>query len=260
MFEDEEWLSLTKICCLLRDGSNNVNLYLAMKTFRYLFFILLLHAGNSLYAQKLLRGKIFAAHTDTTLGYASVYNASTRVTARSGMDGLYTIAAKPGDRMIFSASGYRPDTIRVSDGALQAGLDVPLEMWVISLKGVNVTNSYQADSLARREYYSDIYNQPDLTGRNRPADGVGISISPFSYLSKGAKEKRQLRKRLEREEREAYIDNNFQPGWVSRATGLKGDSLSRFLYVYRPSYEFCRKTDHQGMLIYVNDKMKEFRK
>jgi len=45
-----------------------------------------------------------------------------------------------------------------------------------------------------------------------------------------------------------------------KLTGLHDDSLRLFMYRYRPSYSFCRKTGREDMLIYINDKLKEFRK
>ena len=84
-------------------------------------------------------------------------------------------------------------------------------------------------------------------------------FSKFHKKAKESKQKRGLRKRLEKEKKENYIDHSFAMPWVKNVTGLDGDSLSVFMYRYRPSYKFCRKTDRQGMLIYINDKLKEFR-
>jgi hypothetical protein len=139
--------------------------------------------------------------------------------------------------------------------------DVTLYKQIVTLKNVTVTSSYQADSLARRNYYSHIYErQPGITGRNTPSNGFGISLSPFSYFSYQAKQKRQLKKRLIRQEEENYVDRRFPVEWVARVTGLRGDSLSRFMALYRPSYTFCRKNDREKMLLYINEKFKEFKK
>jgi hypothetical protein len=153
------------------------------------------------------------------------------------------------------------DTITVQFGHLLTQYDVTLRRQIISLQDVKVAASYQADSLNRRNYYSHIYaKQAGITGRNRPADGFGVTLSPVSFFSKESKQKRILRERLERQEKEIFIDHSFSFPWVKSMTGLSGDSLSLFMYSYRPSYSFCRKTDRQGMLQYVNEKLKEFRK
>ncbi len=117
------------------------------------------------------------------------------------------------------------------------------------------------DSLARRNYYNDIFaKQPGITGRNTPSSGFGISVSPFSFFSREAKQKRLLKKRLLKQEEESYVDRSFPVEWVSRLTGLRGDSLTRFMSLYRPSYKFCRNNNRDKLLLYINDKVKEFKK
>ena len=154
-----------------------------------------------------------------------------------------------------------PDTATVIYSMLLALHDVTLYKEIITLKNVTVTSSYQKDSLARRNYYSDIYaRQPGITGLNTPQYGFGVSVSPLSYFSYRAKQKRQLKKRLLKQEEESYVDRSFPKEWVSNLTGLRGDSLSRFMMLYRPSYKFCRENNREKMLIYISDKLKEFKK
>jgi hypothetical protein len=191
----------------------------------------------------------------------NVYNLNTKLSIRSGKDGSYTIPAAEGDKIIFSITGFKPDTATVIYSMLLALHDVMLYKEIITLKNVTVTSSYQMDSLARRNYYNQIFaKQPGITGRNTPSSGFGISISPFSFFSREAKQKRQLKKRLLKQEEESYVDRSFPVEWISRLTGLRGDSLSRFMTLYRPSYKFCRKNNRDGMLLYINDKLKEFKK
>lgn len=227
---------------------------------RFLFLLVMVNLFHRLSAQQTLKGKMYEAFTDSVISAVNILNTNTRSSVRSAVDGSYSITAAEGDIIIFSASGFKADTITVSFSLLLTPFDLNLHRQVVSLKEVRVTGSYQADSLARRNYYSHIYaKQAGITGRNRPANGVGVTLSPVSFFSKESKQKRGLRKRLEKEEKENYIDHSFPLEWVKNITGLRGDSLSLFMYRYRPSYKFCRKTDRQSMLIYINDKVKEFR-
>ncbi len=228
-------------------------------TARLLFLslaILYFHAGRG---QETLTGKIFSPN-DSVIKGASVLNTRTRTVTQSNKEGQYTIPVAEGDRIIFSMAGYLPDTVTVLYSMLLTHHDITLKIHFISLKGVTVTGSYEADSLARRNFYKHIYDQRGITGGNRPTDGVGISISPLSHFSQKAKQQRQLKKRLIQQERDAYIDRTFPAEWVARLTRLEGDSLNLFLYRYRPSYTFCRRTNREEMLVYINDKLKEFRK
>ena len=212
-------------------------------------------------AQLIVKGKIYDAETDSVIVAVNVYNLNTKQSARSGIAGNYAIAAAEGERLVFSIAGFKPDTVTVMYDMLLIQYDVTLRKQIVTLKNVTVTSSYQADSLMRRNYYSHIYEkQPGITGRNTPSNGFGISLSPFSYFSHQAKQKRQLKKKLIRQEEEDFIDRCFPVEWVAKLTSLRGDSLSRFMALYRPSYSFCRKNNREKMLLYINEKFKEFKK
>jgi len=214
----------------------------------------------AIHAQSIVKGTIYDAKTDSVVATVNVYNVSTKRSARSDLKGNYSIIATEGDQLVFSIAGYKPDTVTVEYSMLLAQHDVTLRNEVITLKNVTVTSSYQADSLARRNHYENMYKLPNITGRNTPQYGFGISLSPFSHFSSEAKQKRQLKKRLIKEEQEYYVDRSFPKQWVASVTGLRGDSLNRFMMLYRPSYSFCRKSSREQMLIYVSDKLKEFKK
>ena len=225
-----------------------------------LFALLIFTFSIEIHAQSGVKGKIYEAKTDSVISSVNVYNLNTKLSARSGIDGSYSINAAEGEQLVFSIVGYEPDTVTVLYSMLLVHHDVTLHREVISLKNVTVTSSYQADSLARRDFYGDIYNLPGITGRNTPAHGFGISVSPFSFFSAEARQKRQLKKRLIKEEQEYYVDRSFPKQWVASVTGLQGDSLTRFMILYRPSYSFCRKSSREQMLIYVSEKLQEFKR
>jgi len=229
---------------------------------RLIIFILLsLSFCGNLNAQTFLKGKVYEAGTDSLINGVTVFNSTAKLSVHSRADGSYTIMAAEGDRIIFSSIGFVPDTIKVSYDMLLTQHDVTLSVQAISLKPVTVISSYSADSLARRDYYKYIYKkQPGITGFNTPQYGVGISLSPLSYFSAESKKKRQLKKQLIKNEQEAFIDFSFPVDWVEKLTGLHGDSLRLFMYRYRPSYSFCRETSREDMVVYISDKLKEFRK
>ena len=229
---------------------------LQLKLFAFLLFTLCIE----IHAQSIVKGKIYDAKTDSIVAAVNVYNLNTKQSARSDLSGSYSIIAEEGDQLVFSIVGYKPDTTTVVYSMLLAQHDVTLRNEVITLKNVTITSSYQGDSLARRNFYDKMYTLPNITGRNTPQYGFGISISPFSHFSSEAKQKRQLKKRLIKEEQEYYVDRSFPKQWVGSITGLRGDSLTRFMILYRPSYSFCRKSSKEQMLIYVSEKLKEFKK
>ena len=225
-----------------------------------LFALLLITLCIEIHAQPGVKGKIYEAKTDSTIGAVNVYNLNTKLSARSDSNGSYSISAAEGERLVFSRVGYRPDTVTVVYYMLLTQLDVTLRKEVITLENVTVASSYRADSLARRDFYSNAYNLPGITGRNTPSHGFGISISPFTFFSRESRQQRQLKKRLIRDEQEYYVDRSFAKQGVASVTGLHGDSLTRFMILYRPSYSFCRKSSREQMLLYVSEKLKGFKK
>ena len=248
---------LTNICRV----NNPIFIVLKMIARPAIVILILVNCSNNLFSQSLLRGKIYRAATDVVADDVNVFNLDEKLSSRSDSSGSYSIKAKEGDKIVFSAVGFNSDTITVRYDMLLVSYDVSLAKKVISLKPVIVTNSYKADSVARRNYYQDIYaKQSGITGFNRPENGVGIVLSPLSYFSATSRQKRQLKKRLIEQEHDYFIDYSFPAEWVEQLTGLHGDSLRLFMYKYRPSYSFCKKTNRQGMLLYVNEKIKEFRK
>lgn len=219
-------------------------------TYRLFFILLQIGILHSATAQNKVEGKVYNSSSDTTLGGVTVRNKNLRITATSSKEGAYRILAEEGDTLIFSTVGFVPDTIRVQLHMLYTAYDVTLERKMITLEMVRVSSTYSQDSLNRRNEYADIFRkQNGITGGNTPSNGFGISLSPFSYFSGAAKRKRELKKRLLKEEQDDYIDRSFPKEWVQRLTGLTGDSLNLFMYTYRPSYEFCRKTDRDDMLL-----------
>lgn len=224
-----------------------------------LFF---LYAALPVLSQTSITGKVYEATTDSVLAGVTVMNSAGTSFVQTDKNGYYHIAAREDDKLIFTISGYEPDTLLVENYMFYTRMDITLHVKAILLKGVTVlATDYRTDSLNRRAYYGHLldHKEPGITGRNTPG-GFGIVLSPLSHFSRESRQRRELRKRLERAERDDYIDRLFSAELVKRVTRLEGDSLRLFMYTYRPSYDFCRKTSTTEMLVYISDKLKEFRK
>src|SRR5205814_8122338 len=165
-------------------------LFLTMLLRLQLVAFLLFSFCIGIHAQSIVKGKVYDAKTDSTIAAVNVYNINTKQSARSDISGSYSITATEDDQLVFSIVGYRPDTVTVVYSMLLAQHDVTLRNEIITLRNVTVTSSYQGDSLARRNYYDNMYKLPNITGYNTPQYGFGISLSPFSHFSQEAKQKR----------------------------------------------------------------------
>lgn len=229
--------------------------------FRFAVILLILFHAAEAAAQSALQGKIYDGKTDSLLAGVTIMNITGKKFVLSDRNGQYTISAAENDLLVFSFSGYSPDTIPVEPYMFYTRFDITLKPQSLELKGVTVVaTNYQTDSLNRQAYYRHILSkrEPGITGRNTPV-GFGISLSPFSHFSRESKARRALKKRIAREEKESYIDHQFSAELVKRITRLEGDSLRLFMYSYRPGYEFCRKNGSLEMLIYISDCLKKFR-
>lgn len=232
-----------------------------MMLYRFISFSILIFLQQITFAQTFLKGKIHKAGSDSIGAYVTVTNITKAFVQLSSANGVYSIEANDKDKIVFSYVGYASDTVIVEQQLLITGYDAYLAIGkAVTLLGVTVTGNYRIDSLERRKYYENIYNkQTKITGGNAPADGFGIVFSPVSFFSKSGKQTRGLKKRLKKQEENYFIDYVFSPAWVSSITGLKGDSLRLFMYQHRPSYKFCRDKDRTTLILYINDRLKEFR-
>lgn len=229
----------------------------------YFFLLLSLLVLASARAQQ-LGGRISKKESSEIIQGANISNLTQKKRNVSDMGGNYLIAAAPGDTIVFSSAGYKPDTIIVRVSILSSDYDVSLAPNITRLQNVTVTDydKYQADSIERRNNYATLLDKKHpvkLMNEKRPGDAPGFNFSPIGYFSKGEKEKRRLKERIEKQEEDFFIDYKFPASRVSQLTGLKGDSLRIFMYRYRPTYKFCREASSQDILMYVNEKMKKFK-
>jgi hypothetical protein len=227
-----------------------------------LFLLLFSFSGQ---AQQFLTGKVFKEDSKEVLVSVSIYNASRRIHELSEESGSYRIQVASGERVIFSSVGYRADTLTVTTDMLSGDYPVYLEPRAQTLQSVTVgsQSNYEVDSVARRGEYSWIYdhgNVARLEKDRKGADGVGISIDLFKNASSADKQRERLKKRLVKEEEQYYVDSRYNREYIARLTKLQGDSLQRFVALYRPTYDFCRKAATVDILVFISDNIKKFRK
>jgi hypothetical protein len=226
--------------------------------------ILILLIPSLLEAQT-LRGRIIDRDFDLVLPAVNIYNRTKNVFRQSDRGGNYSILASEGDTIFVSTSGYKQDTLIIKRRWLIDTVNIYMYRKYVRMSEVKISGMdvYQEDSISRAEEFEDVIEKgptSTIRGGNAPSDGVGISISPFTYFSSSEKKKREFRKQFEKQEEAAYVDYRFSKVNVSRLTGLKGDSLQQFMLRYRPTYKFCRSANHEDMLRYVNEKFKEYMK
>lgn len=227
-----------------------------------LFFLIAL--PSAAFAQQELYGKVVKRGGTEILPGVTVFNVSRDKYNQTDMGGNFKITATAGDTLLFSSVGYRPDTIIVVPYMFDENYIVPLTPNVVTLARVEVDEmtNYEQDSLKRRESYGFILDRPHtkLVNKKKPGDAPGFSFSPIGRFSAAERHKRDFEKKLEEQEKDYYIDYKFSPGRVAQLTRLKGDSLHEFMLRYRPSYDFCRNATSKDILLYINEKLTEYKK
>ena len=213
-------------------------------------------------AQGLVTGNIKG--NSELLFAATIQNISQHRVNTSDLGGNYKIAAEIGDTMIFSHLGYISDTIVVNSTMFSERLPVELKEKISYLASVDVNemSKYTLDSLSRREDYDYIFknkNARPLWDNKLSGDGRGVNFSPIGHWSANEKQKRKLKERLEKEDKEEFIYYKFSRR-VPRLTGLRGDSLFMFINTYKPTYEYCLHASSLDILLYINDKLVLFKK
>lgn len=225
-----------------------------------LLLIPLLFLTSVAWCQDQLKGVVRSAQTGLVMANVSVRNLSSNKVSLTNEEGAYSIRVAEDDTLIFSITTYFPDTVKVSYGQILTSYDPELLMDMKSLRNVTVRSNYRYDSANRASDYKDLTDRMrNITGGNRPTDGVGVSLSPLSYFSQRAKKQRKAKRNMESREEQAYIDDKFSVYAVERLTRLQGDSLSLFMYMYRPTYKQARKMDRDDMIEYISEKLIAFR-
>ena len=220
----------------------------------------LLFSGAS--AQGIVSGNIKG--NSELLFAATIQNITQHRLNTSDLGGNYKIAAEIDDTVIFSHLGYISDTIVVNSAMFSERLPIELKEKVTALASVDVNemSKYSLDSLTRREDYDYIFknkNAIPLWDNKLSGDGRGVNFSPIGHWSANQKQRRKLKERLEREDKEEFIYYKFSRR-VPRLTGLRGDSLIAFINTYKPSYEYCLHATSLDILLYINDKLILFKK
>ena len=133
-------------------------------------------------AQNVFFGKIYLKNTDSTLSGIYIFNSGKSIKTISDNEGRFSVEANEGDKIIFSGYAIKSDTITLTFDMILTQYHVEIEQKYITMETVTIKRSYRADSLNRRNDYRRIFeNTPNITGGNRPTDGVGISFSLFSF-------------------------------------------------------------------------------
>lgn len=213
-----------------------------------------------------VRGQITDPTTKTTLYPATVRNKNTNARVFSDNGGYYRISARKGDLIIVSFIGYVSDSFTVANMVGTEVHDIRLYTQERFLPGVEVSgkwNPYQLDSISRNEEFKpflETENRDLVDKSKRGQGGFGIVFSPFSRYSQKEKDLRKFKKLYADYDKQSYVDYRYSKAFVTRVTGLVGDSLLQFIYKYTPSHDFLRNATNETLIYWTAERAKLWRK
>jgi hypothetical protein len=221
--------------------------------FTILIALLLLPAGVR--AQP-MTGVITDAKTGEPCPNVIFENIHTKQGGTTDSNGKFSIAAEKGQLIEFHRLGYKTARIRVPAGAMPPFFKIQIEEGAQELREVQVFDryrNYRNDSLRNYELYKNAINYQKLSGYQ-------VIQHPFTAMSKHYRRIMSFQKEYNFLEQMRYVDYAFNEKTITNLTGLKGDSLQRYMHRFRPSYDQLRAMPEYYFYSYIKETAETWRR
>jgi hypothetical protein len=208
---------------------------------KFIAFIFLCTLSVKAFAQETsLAGFVFDADSKDRIARVNVLNLNTHASVYDNLNGVFSIEAKVGDRLVFSQSEHISDTITVESHVPKA---IYMKRLSILLREVTIADTLQdpfKKLMEKKKYYSEAYGSlANKDFLNVGPQGAGLSIDAiYNSFSRAGRDATRLRATIQNDYHQDIIDYRFNKVFVSRITGLKDVKLADFMVKYRPGYYF----------------------
>ncbi len=247
-----------------------INILKKLLLFRFFFFIalLLLLQFTKAFGQIIISGTVYDSTKLYVVPGVKVSSTSGLETATDSL-GAYHINVSESDSVSFFFRGKSTVKFPVKSMTDYTAFDISLRIRINAkyklLQGVTVfSNTYHADSLENRMEYSKIfdYEKPGLRSSFEPGGVAGLDIDALIEMFNRRKRKENLafQNRLIQDEQDRYVRYRFSPKVIHRVTGLSGDTLTRYISLYTPSYEFIVSSTLAEFYQYILNSSYAFKK
>jgi len=206
-------------------------------------------------AQTKVSGRLYEIKTHTVLPGVRVENLRTHSATATDTAGQFTIPATVGDKLSFTVLSYKTDTLYLANLRFKEFYLTPRESKL--LKEVTIVNKeVNFGALAMPTTTGPLGSktvryQTDANGN--ASGGVKFGLPDFSGMQK----KREKEARMAAEEETAQrIDRIFSVESLQRYIPLKGQEMSNFRVLYRPSPGMY--SSKFNLPIYVDSCYREF--
>lgn len=213
---------------------------------KILIAVVLALCCHSAWAQVHIKGTVYDRKARYGVPGVSVLATSGAGTLTDSL-GHYNIRLAATDSLYFSYLGKATTRFAVKDLPANQPFDLSLQVSVDSLPAVTVHQPvYRLDSLENRKEYQKVFDyEPDyLSSAGSGGFGLGISLSAL-FSARKIRNMESLRKRLEWEEKDNYINHRYTKALVRRITGLQSPALEAFMKQNKPSYEMLKSFENE---------------
>lgn len=201
--------------------------------------------GFTSVSQTVISGTVYDSTKLYVVPQVNVYSTS-GASAISDSLGAYHINVAENDSISFYYRGKYTVKFPVKKMDNYTAFDISLKVRVNEkyklLTGVTIySDTYKRDSLENRITYAKIFGRENPTIRSNYEEGgpAGLDVNELIGIFQFRKNKQNLafQKRLIQDEEDRFVDYKFSSKTITRITGLKGDQLTEYKKLYRPSYE-----------------------
>lgn len=215
---------------------------------KFFVFILLLHLlqVSKVVGQITISGTVYDSSKLYVVPGVIVSSTSGQETITDSL-GAYHINVSEKDSISFFFRGKSTVKFAVKTMTDYTAFDISLRIRINNkyklLQGVTVfSDTYHRDSSENRMEYQKIFNyeKPGLRSSFEPGEAAGLDLDELIGMFNARKRKENLafQKRLVEDEQDRYVRYRFSPKVIHRVTGLSGDTLTRYIRLYTPSYNF----------------------
>jgi hypothetical protein len=221
-----------------------------------LFIVFLLLTGVA-HAQNALTGRVYEDKTNNAMPGVVVRNIKNGAGIITDRTGAFSIPAKVGDLVVFTAMSYAPDTLYVKDLRYIEIKLVPQSRLLNEVKvtgaEVKLGNLKDTRPIGPLGGQTVVY-QTDKDGNYKG----GLSVNIFDSHSAAKKRERNAQIAADEGTR-IQIDSIFSPTNLKKYIPLDGQELDNFIILYRPDMETFRSPEF-NFTMYLSQCYKEFMK
>lgn len=210
----------------------------------------MLSTSFCLHSQNIVKGQVLEIKTKKSIGFATITNVTSNISALSDSLGFFLLKAQRGDSVIVHALSFISDTVVIEKDIYQILL-VPRNN---ILEDVNIVH---LNLQPLSSPISPFHGQSMVYKYHYGGDDIGGVVFRVWYWKKDQKKRNRQLEMEERSQKEIEIRRIFCEDSVSKYIPLRGEELKTFIRLYMPtSEEYYAANFH--LILYINDSYKKF--